>query len=240
MARILDWPRDLHWVSREPLSGPRTIGAGSSESLTGFTQSFASPFGLWRWSFSFPPLKGRAFRHYRGTMTALHGGANALRVPFCDPDGMTWSEIGVATTPAQIRAGVPWSNGQPWANGQNWRVGRPWVPFAAAAPADATEIHLASAHWGHSLEIGAMIGAAPFHFGLYVVTEAMGAGRYRIWPPLRRSVTTADRATLEPVLAMRLESESAAPAPRGAVNASGLAVTLVEIGDSDLRRWVTR
>lgn len=239
MPRLLDWPRDLRWIAREPLTGPRAIGSGSTESLTGFVQTFASPFGLWRWSFSFPPLRGRAFRQYRGAAVALHGGANAIRVPFCDPDGFTWAEMGVTATPAQLRDGLPWSNGQPFSDtGQNWRIGRPWAAFAAAAPADATEIRLADQHWGHRLELGSMIGVTPHHFGLYVVTEEMGAGRYRIWPPLRKAVSTTSYATLDPVLAMRLESEAAAPAPRGASFAAGLTWTLVEMPDADLRRFV--
>lgn len=237
MRRLIDWPRDLHWQSREPLSGPRSVGSGSSEGLGGFLQSFASPFGLWRWSFAFPPLKGEAFRRYRGTVMALHGGANAVRVPFCDPDGLGWAASGVALGGVSPRAGLPWSNGQPWGNGRNWRLGRAVVPLALPSAQGYDEIALTDADWGHGLGIGDMIGFAPFHFGLYFITEVISAGRYRIWPPLRRAVAAGDLVTLTPVLAMRLESESSAGAGRGPARAEGLAMTLVEIEDADLRAY---
>lgn len=235
--RLLDWPRDLHWMSREPLTGPRAAGAGSNEGLTGFVQSFASPFGLWRWSFSFPPLRGEAFRRYRGTVLALHGGANAIRVPFCDPDGLGWSALGVTLGLGQPGAGVPWSNGLPWSNGQNWRIGRPWVALAAAAAQGDDIVTLADEWFGHGLDIGDMLGFTPFHFGLYFVTERLDAGRYRIWPPLRKALTTADFATLEPVMAMKLESENSAGGGRGATMAEGLTMTLIEVEDADIRDY---
>ncbi len=239
MARLLSWPAGVHWTSREPLAGPRTVGAASTESVTGHVQTVASPFGLWRWQFSLPPLRGEAFRAWRGTVTALHGGANALRVPFCDPDGMSWAEIGVTVSADGARAGAPWSNGLPWREGPNWRIGRPTVPLATAPARGDTVIALVDAFWGHKAGLGVMIGFAPFHFGLYTITEAIGHGRYRIWPPLRADIAPTQEATLAPVLAMRLESESAATAGRGAAFAEGLTATFVEVTDDLVRAHFT-
>lgn len=237
MGRLLSWPVGLKWVSREPLAGPRTRGAAASESGTGYVQTIASPFGLWRWQFTFPPLRGRALRQWRGTVTALHGGANAIRVPFCDPDGMGWAQLGVTITPAQIMAGLPWSNGRPWSNGMNWHVSRPTVAVAAAAAKGASIITLANTTWGHAAELGVMFGFGPYHFGLYTITEVIAPGQYRIWPPLRKALATSDFATLEPVMAMRLESEAAANAGRGPAFANSLSATFVEVTDDLVRKY---
>ena len=239
MARLLSWPVGIHWVSREPLSGPRTRGASSSESGTGNVQTVASPFGLWRWSFSLPPLRHAEARQWRGMVTALHGGANAVRVPFCDPDGLSWAEIGLPRTSDQIRLGTPWSNNQPWSNGRNWRYARPLVAVAAARNRGDSTIKLADTTWGHRADVGVMLGFAPFHLGLYVITQVIGPGEYRIWPPLRKALAVTDFATLDPIMAMRMESESAANLGRGPVHSEGLAITLVEVTDDIARQYFT-
>ncbi|EHK56814.1 hypothetical protein [Allomesorhizobium alhagi] len=237
MGRLVSWPVGLRANFREPLSGPRAVSGGATQSIGNFVQTFASPFGLWRWRFSFPSIRGAMFRRYRGWVTAQHGGANATRVPFCDWDGLNFAERGIETTSAQWRQGQVWSNGQPWSNGQNWHSSNPVVAVAAAAALDHTEIKLADSFWGNGLDVGDFFGFFPFHFGLYMVTERIDAGHYRIWPPLRNAIATTDFATLNPVMAMRLESEDAANAPRGAAFAEGLSVTLVETLDYDVRDY---
>lgn len=237
MARLLSWPLGLRPNFREPLSGPRTINAGASTSIGNFTQSFGSPFGLWRWRFQFPPIRGGLFRRYRGWVTALHGGANATRVQWCEWDQMSFAERGMVTDSAEWRAGQPWSNGQPWGNGRNWDMSNPNVAVAAPSALGSSEIQLGAAYWGHNLDMGDMLGFMPFHLGWYMVTERIEAGRYRIWPPLRKALTPADFATLNPVAAMRLEGEEGANAPREAAFATGLSITLVEVFDYDVRDY---
>ena len=78
------------------------------------------------------------------------------------------------------------------------------------------------------------MGFFPDHLGLYVVTEVIAAGQYRVWPPLRKAVSTNDYATLYPVMAMRLESENSANLPRDARNTSGASMTLVEVFEYDV------
>lgn len=237
MARLIHWPNGLRANFREPLSGPRAVNAGVSTSVGNFVQTTSSPFGLWRWRFQFPSIRGQLFRRYRGWVTALHGGANATRVPFCDWDGLNLQQMGVAASRDDWRRGRPWSNGLPWSNGQSWQSTPPMVPVASPAVRDSTVLSLGSEFWGHRLDYGDLIGFAPYHLGLYMVTEVIEPGTYRIWPPLRKDVTTDDLATLRPTLAMRLEGEDAANAPRGASFAEGLSVTMVETLDYDVREY---
>lgn len=96
-------------------------------------------------------------------------------------------------------------------------------------------IRLGAGNWGNNLEVGDILGFMPFHFGWYMVSERYEAGRYRIWPPLDKAVPAGDYATLNPVMAARLESEEGANAPRGASLAEGLNVTLVQVKDYDVR-----
>ncbi|WP_026790341.1 hypothetical protein [Pleomorphomonas oryzae] len=234
MARLISWPIGLDWTSREPLSGPRAVGSGSSESVASFVQTFSSPFGLWRWQFSLPALRGQLARRYRGMVTALHGGANAVRVDFKDPDGLSWDDLGIKMDVQRELIGEPWSNGQPWRlagdpfGGQNWRPGKPWETVAAAAARGDSIVTLGTGSFGPKLDAGDLFGFVGV-FAVHVVTEVLSGGRFRVWPPLRRAITTADYATLTPVMAMRLEGESGANLPRGVTVMENLAITLVEV-----------
>lgn len=242
MARLLHPPLGFYnYVTGiEPLSGPRAVNAGVTTSIGNFVQTTGSPFGLWRWRVQLGWLRGDFFRRYRGWITALHGGANATRFDLFDPDMMKPVVAGIATSECQEWeniGGNNWSNGMPWSNGSSWRTTPPTVPVSATADRDASVVSLGSAFWGHYLDVGDYLGFFPFHFGLYMVTEVIGPGTYRIWPPLRKAITSDDFATLRPTLAMRLEGEEAANAPRGAVFAEGLSVTLVEVPDYTARQW---
>lgn len=234
MARLVNWPAGLRAKAREPLSGPRTVGSGATQSIGGFTQTFGSPFGLWKYRFQFPPMRGQLARRYRGWIASMHGGANATRVTFCDWDGLSKEQRGVS---GDLRQG--WSNGLPWSNGEPWKGYVALVTVSAPAERGDTIVTLAGAAWGHSLEYGDLVGFLPFHFGKYIVTEAIEPGTYRIWPPLRKAITTADFATLRPTLAMRLESEEGASANRGAAFIDNADVTLVEVFDYDVRSYFT-
>lgn len=233
MARLLRWPNGLPVTSRRPLTGPRTVGAATTESVTGYVQTTASPFGAWRWSIAIAPMARRMWNEYDGMVTALHGGANAVRVPFCNFDGLTYSEAGVIATSAELRAGRDWLVTQ-WSL-RKWKVSRPFVSVETAASKGDDTIRLANEFWGRSIWRGTWLGFMPLHFGLYKVTEVIDdLGRYRIWPPLRKDIATSDYATLEPVMAMRLESEAAATMdarePR-----SPQTLTLVEVEDELVR-----
>lgn len=237
MARLISRPDGLGLVSIEPLSGPLAVSAGQNQSISGFVQSVAGAFGLWRFRFAFHAMRGAEFRQYRKWITALHGGANATRWPFFDPDAITFQESGVNASNFEIATGQPWSNDEPWSNDRNWATSRPNVAVAEDAAKDATIVKLADTFWGHQLDGGDYLGFFPFHLGLYLVTEVISAGTYRIWPPLRKAITTDDFATLNPTLALRLEGEDAASAGRGLVVADALQVTMIEVLDYDVRKY---
>lgn len=224
MGRLIDWPTGVGIVARAPLTGPRATGGGS-ESLTGYVQTVSGAFGVWRWQFQFAPMRGEVFRRYAGTVAALHGGANALRVPFFDPDGHY--EL--------VREA--WSDGSPWLEGGSWTGLCDWVAVGAAAAIGATQVQLAATTWGQALGIGSKFGFLPHHFGLYMVTEVMAPGVYRIWPPLRKAIVTTDYATLWPVMAMKMQDEGAASAGRALEVSDGAAMTLIEVTDDVVKDY---
>ena len=239
MPRLIDFPIGLRFTSRTPLTGPRSSGSASTESLTGFAQTVASPFGLWRWQFTFTAMNKIESRRYRGFVTAMHGGANATRVPFRDPDRMSFAEAGMTVTPYQERYGVPLSNGLPMSNGMNHPVSYPFVGVASAAARYADIVMLDDEFWRSALGIGDQIGFGPSYLGLHVITEVQGGGTFRIWPPLRKALTTSNYATLEPTMAMRLEGESAAGFSRGISVMEAPTIVLTEVEDADVRAFYT-
>lgn len=239
MARLLSWPNGLRPNRQRALAGPRTVSAGGSESLDGFVQTVASPFGGVTREYSFPPIRGQLARRTRGWITAMHGGANATRVPVCDWDGLTRVQMGVTATQSEWSAGQTWSNGESWSNGENWASSPPVVPVAAAAALDAITVVLADEYWGYTLGEGDWIGFFPNHFGRYEITEVIQPGTYRIDLPLRAALTTANYATLRPVVAMRLLSENAAQSERGPAFLDGLTLQFTEVRDYDVRDYFT-
>jgi hypothetical protein len=239
MARLLDWPLGLRWNAWKPLNGPQSIGAGANTSIGDMTQTIASPFGARHLQFSFPPMRGTLVRRARGLITALHMGANAVRVRPGDWDGMSMAEAGVTISAAQKQDGLNWSNGSAWSNGKNWRSTKPNVAIAVGAAKDATIVSLSNPYWGRKLDMGDYIGFFPFHFGMYEVTEVLSPGVYRIWPPLRKAISTRDFATLYPVMAMRLLSNNLPDANRSAAFLEGLTISLFEVFDYDVRDYFT-
>lgn len=239
MPRLIQMPHGLRYTSRVPLTGPRAAGSAATESLTGFTQTVSSPFGLWRWQFSFTAMNKIEARRYRGFVTALHGGANATRVTFRDPDIMTHAEAGLSATADQIRRGIPFSTGVGLSTGVNLRCSFPRVAVAFASARYVDTVTLADEFWRDALNIGDQIGFGPAYFGLHVITEVIGAGEFRIWPPLRKSLTATSYATLSPVMVMRLESEGAAQMARGISVMEAPTITLTEVEDADVRAFYT-
>jgi hypothetical protein len=218
MGRLIDWPAKVEIRARAALAGPRAIGAARSESLGGYVQTVAGVFGVWHWNLSIAPMRGEAFRRYRGVVAALHGGANALRVPFFDPDG-----------DHPKPASQAWSGGGLWSSGVAWSTLADWVAIAEAAPLAATEVRLAATDWGLTRGVGDYLGFLPQHFGLYMITEVRAPGTYRIWPPLRKALTTSDYAHLWPIMVMRLANEQSASVERNPDVSDGAAMTLIEV-----------
>ena len=239
MARLVPYPIGLRPNRMRKLAGPKTRNSGQSVSLEGWEQTVASPFGMRRIELSFPSIRGQLARRARGWITALHGGANATMIRMCDWDGLSLAQRGMDASPAQYAQGSPWSNGMPWSNGVNWHNGSPAVPVTADAAEGGTIVALSSLHWGSNLGIGDWIGFFPFHLAAYEITEVLPGNRYRLDLPLRAALRTSSFACLDPVLAMRLESENGASAERDASYLAGLTVTLVEVFDYDVRQYFT-
>ena len=237
MSRIVNLPRGLPIRRYEPLSGPRAIGGGSTESLEGYVQTSASLFGLWRFRFTIGPIRGDVFRAYRGFVTAMHGGANATLIRIIDYDKMSYAAMGANVSESAIKNGVRWAGDIYWKHKKTWELGSPYLENPTPASRGDTTVFLPSQWWGSRLNVGDWFGYAPDHLGLYVVTQIHDDGSYRIWPPLRRDVIADDLATLDPVMAMRLEGSESANLGRDISFSDELTLTMVEVEDADVRDY---
>lgn len=235
MARLLDWPIGLGLRNFEWLSGPQAVGASSTQAIGGFTQTSASPFGALEFKATFQAIQDLKERRHRGMIIGLHGGANAVRIQWRYGATLTPAEAGIVGE----FTGGNWSNGEPWSNGMGWAASYPVVDVAAAAVLNGTEVYLADTFWGHGLGMGDLFGFFPFHFGWYFVTEVIADGHYRIWPPLRKALTTDSYATLSPTIAARLKGTGAAQMARNPHYVDGATATFVEVFDYDVRDYFT-
>lgn len=233
MARLLTW-NDPGVTSIEVMNAPITVGSGVSSSMSGFDQTFEGVGDTIVMKFTVTSKRGQAARRERGTFTGLHGGANALRVGFYDPDRMTFGEAGGSGE----FVGQSWSNGEPWSNGQLWQPSYPRVSVAEAAAVDAGVIRLADEFWGHSLGLGDWIGFTPLHFGMYQITEVIEEGRYRIWPRLRVALTTDTLCLLDDlVLVMRPLGREAITSRRDLAFTEDTSILLTEVVDLYVRQY---
>lgn len=230
---IISPPLDMELVGWEPLSGPRSIKAGQNEAIGGYVQGFSSPFGTFRIRLLYAPQEGQEARQFRGWVADLMGGANITRLPFLDPDRMTFEECGMFNVAPQT-----WSNGQPWSNGLSWGPSRPPVRVAATASRQGTVIELEEEFWGHRLGWGSFVGFFPFYFGMHQVRRVIAPGRYLLWPWLHKDIEAGDYCTLDPVMAMTIESEESVTLYRGGTHMEGTAIILRQVEDYIVRENV--
>lgn len=229
--RLLNWPIGLPVVTRSMLSGPRSRGEGN-ENVEGGIQTTASPFGLQEFQIDLAPFRGSMGRAWRGLAVGLNAGANAVRVPFCDVDRIKPGEAGISGY-----GDLPWSNEQNWSNGQPWEASYPIVKVGLAAARQTSLVTLENTIWGGRLDVGSWFGFAPFHFGLYHVTEVLGEGTYRVWPPLRKAIAATDYATITPVMAMTIRGAGDVSAlSRNPSHTDGQTIRLVEVPDYTIRK----
>lgn len=239
MPRLVPWPVGVIPKKASPVSGPRSVKASSTTSITGFVQTVSSPFGLWRWQFVFDRMMKQKARRYRGLLTSLHGGANAVRVSWVDGAPLLLPEWGTSITQSQANVGMLWSNGKPWSNGMNWKISPPGVPISAATSRYDDIVALSNVFWRTNLGVGDVIGFTPFHFGWYEITEVISGGKFRVWPPLRKDISTANSATLNPVMVMRMEGEPSGTFDMEVGSTSESTLTMIEVEDSDARTFYT-
>jgi hypothetical protein len=230
-VKILRWPRGLRWQTMTPTTGP--VVRGFSQGTTGKVQSVESPYGLVGFDLTFPAMRGVMARRFRGLVTALHGGANAVRFRVCDPDGPGFAEMNIELSAQERSNGLPWGNDKTWSNGRYWKPALPKVPVTAVSAKGSTLVSLEVSRWGGRLEPGTMFGFVG-HYGVYTAKEVQVVGydaTVRVWPPLRKALTTDDRATLRPVIAMRLASPDGGQFSRGGDLMGGASLSLIEMPD---------
>jgi hypothetical protein len=233
MARLITFPDGLWQTSVTWTNGPNVRNSGSNTAQDGSEQTFEGIGDLVSLQLDMQPIQGQPARRERGTLTALMGGANAMRWTFVDADRMSLEEAGLEP-PFQQQ---PWSNGLRWTSKRGWRPAPPIVHLAAPAAVGDGIISLTDEWWGWELGLGDYIGFFPFHFGLYMITEVQGLGVYRIWPRLRKAVTPNDYASLTATLVMRPTSRDAYNLKRDAATTSGQSVSLVEVLDNYARDY---
>lgn len=231
MPRLLPDPQftisELEW-----LTGPNARNSGSTTAMDGSEQTFSSYGDGVAFRVTLRIAQGVLARRQRGYLTALPGG-NAFRFKYIDGDIMKPVEAGIVG-PYGSQA---WSNGEPWSNGLGWAPSYPVVPVTASAAFDMGIVKLSDAYWGHRLGMGDHIGFMPFHFGLYTVTEVIDDGEYRIWPRLRKALTTDDFCTLHPTLVVKPMNRESATWTRNPSYQEGASLSLVEVHDYYVRDY---
>ena len=183
---------------------------------------------------SFPIMNGHKAREHRGWITAQHSGANATVFTLIDGDKPKLSEYGLPD-----EGSLPFSNGENFTNDHPWKGGYPTIELTATISLEVTQISLPDTLWGHKLGIGTWIGFMPLHFGMYMITEVLGDGQYRIFPPLRKAVSIGDYATLTPSMCVRMPAPDAARSSRGSAFVEGASLSVVEVLDYDVRDFFT-
>lgn len=232
MPRLLSWNAPVQMSRVTWLDGPAVISATGGSTVGGFHQVVTGVGDLVSFRLALGPKEGMLARRERGVLTALHNGANAARLTFHDGDGLSPKEAGIVGD----FVGQPWSNGMPWSNGKLWRPGYPVVKLAADAQRDDSVVKISDSFWGHHLGMGDFLSFMPFYFGMHIVIQVIKPGQYRLWPRLRKAFTTADCATLSPVMAVRVRPGSVTLS-RAANQTEGQSVDLIEVPDYDVRDY---
>lgn len=230
MTRLVSMP-NLPRGTIEFLNGPDSQGYASEGSLTNKIQSSSSPFGIWSFRLSFPRLKGDRARAHRGWITQQRSGVNWTRIRWCDFDRISEA--------LRFPNGVPdgtWNGGEAWNGGGLWKVSPSHVALTAAASRGDTLVTFANSEWGYNLDVGSVIGFGPFYFGWHIITEVIGSGQYRIWPELRKDLTTDNYGNFDPIMCCRLAGPGAANLLRGPSSAEGLSATFMEVPDYHVRQ----
>lgn len=233
--RLVNYPFGLCITSFEALNGPAVISSGSTTSQSGFNQSFADPNFAWKFNLSFQSMNFKLARSHRAWVMSQHGGANATRYTLIDGDLPSPEELGL--DPATLSP--QWGNDVQWDGNATWGAVYPLVKMDKAYSKGETVIELPNNLWGRKLDVGTYIGFNPDYFGFHMITEVLANGQYRIFPPLRKGVTTDNYATLNPTIAMKMENANSADVSRNALFVDGASITLIEVLDEYVREFYT-
>lgn len=235
--RMVDFPVGLPIRTQRPLGGPGVLGQTQSE--TEKTQVVTSPFGdLIRWEVTCPPMKGRQARAFKTLAAAANSGANCFRMELCDFDEPGFDELGLDISTAPY-VKVPLSNGEALSNGELLTLGKPLADIVAASAKNSGTVTIDASAWGGVLPTWfGIVG----HFAAYFITGAVFNGDIatcRVWPPVRRAITTGDFATMRPVVAMQVIGEGGAPWSRQIEVQDGMQISMQEVLDEIVRTYVT-
>jgi hypothetical protein len=213
---------------------------GVTQSETAFVQGVFDPFGLWQFEMEIAPMYGGMARAFTRLSASAAGGANCFRVPFVDSQEPSHEELGLTFPLGRDRRFCRWEGGQAWSNGLPWLSGKPVVPVTAASAKDSGTITLNISDWNGVLPtFFGIVG----HFAVYAITgvtsEVGDEVTVRVWPPVRKAITTSDYATLRPVLACRLSSGNGAPWTMKREIVDGAKLLVTEVPDEVVRAYVT-
>lgn len=229
-GRLLSWPNGLGVTSFDLVGSPLASGEGQTPALAGLLQQSVPIKAPTIYQIGVPPLQGALAREFNAILFDAHNYGNAIVFPFTlAAEQLDPLSIGL-TGPQQQN----WSNGQPWNNGQGWSGGYPNESIAADQSKDYSTVTLGSDAWGDHLQKGDWFGFIG-HYAVYQVMapDPLIDGKVRIWPPLRKAVTTSDSATLEPTIVVRLIGAPQRSKTRNVWE--GGAIQVVEIPDEKVR-----
>lgn len=236
--RMVDFPVDLPFTAITPTGGPQVRGSTVSE--TKLSQTIVDPFGgLQAFSVDIGPMYGAFARAFSRLSLSAQGGANCFRFNFYDPDEPTYRELGLSVSDVEGQDYAAWSNNKFWSNGKPWTLGKPLATISAASAKNAGTITIDTTEWGGTLPtFFGIVG----HFAVYGITGATFSGNIatcRVWPPVRKAITTDDYATLRPVMAAKLTGPDGAPWSRNGDSMTGARLNIVEVLDETVRTYVT-
>lgn len=231
-ARLLSWPNGLKITDFTRISGPVSSGSSNNITLSGASQHISAVKSPLVFSVTLPPQQGMASRRINGLITSMRMGVNALRFP--------WNVTNEMPHPNDLSLSafqqLNWSNGLPWSNGKGWQGSYPTETVTTDAAIDTSIIELGSSSWGDKLGIGDYVGFRS-HFCVYEITETfyLEPNKYRVWPPLRKAITTDDVATLEPTMVVRSIGDSQRTKTPAVWEPQTL--TFVEVNEPDVRTY---
>lgn len=170
-------------------------------SLSGRTQAGQNDAGFWMAAYSRVPAAGPArVKAYRRLSASLEGAAHQVLVPVFDVANAPWPTPGTYGGTSDFTDGTEFSDDTEFAD----KAIVASVAVSAAKRANVIEVTESS--------IAEVEGGELFSIRnhLYVISEVVSDGLWRIWPPLREAATAGDEVNFDrPHCLMRLIDDSA-------------------------------
>ena len=198
---IFDWPSVVEPINQTFMAGGQGIDGGMT--LGGMSATNPEPGGRAELmmdfvQFALPDTNLAA----SWIMSRVQNGA-IMRIPLYSPSVqmITDEVLGISTS-----GGVNWSNNLPWSDGSPWRAD-PQLAVTIGGAKGTTTVRLSTGSGlQYLLKPGHVIGfrSSGYDFAHMVVDAVYynsgAATSVTLNPPLRRTITTTDRARLRPVM----------------------------------------